>query len=783
MLVFLFILIIALLVIYAIRTKRISSRLRESEELFKAIFEYSPDPLSIVTLDGTLIKYNKAFTLLYGYKDHDLLNFNCLNLWKDQKKRKEFIAELAGKGHVIDFPFDALCKDGSIKNCALTAAKYKSSNGNELAFVRVKDLTEELKIKKQMEEYLEKFKKIFEISPAPISINKLENGEFIEVNNALLRLLGYSREELIGRGSVELGIISRDIRNMFVEKLQRGERVENQEIVLRAKDGNELKVLFSMEKLAVGHEDYSVSAFQDVSELLMLQDRVKKERDLFKLLVENIPFGVILADEKGKYLYMSERFTQLTGYTMTDAPDGRTLFRLTYPDPQERKRVISLWIHDKSITPRGLARPRVFEVTCKDGGKRLMDITSISLKEGGDLVIFRDITEEAKVNARLFQQQKMEALGSLAGGVAHDFNNILQGIMGFTQVLLSRKGRNDPEWDKLKSIEQAVNRATELIKQLLAFGGRVESKKRLLDLNQEIRQQVKLLSRTIPKMIEIRLELSQDLPGIFGDPVELGQVIMNLAINARDAMPDGGKLIFETKKVYLDEIYAYQNPGVIPGEYVVLSVTDTGIGMDKETLERIFEPFFTTKGPDRGSGLGLSIVYNIVRGHNGLINCYSAPGHGTTFKVYLPAAVAEKIEEEETALEHGDQEDLRGEGEVLVVDDEEGVLRLLEEVLTRFGYKAILARSGEEALPLVEQRGHELRAIILDLIMPGMGGIKAFQRIRELAPELPVIISSGYFINGDTRELLMAQGAGFISKPFDTRELLKALVRITRKGG
>jgi CheY-like chemotaxis protein len=299
----------------------------------------------------------------------------------------------------------------------------------------------------------------------------------------------------------------------------------------------------------------------------------------------------------------------------------------------------------------------------------------------------------------------------------------------------------------------------------------VESKKRPTKLNQEIKQLGEFLTSTIPKMIEIEFHLADDLKSVYADPVQMEQVLINLAVNAKDAMPAGGKLVIEAKNVALDEEYSKSIPGVRPGDYVRLAVSDTGQGMDADTLEHIFEPFFTTKDPDKGTGLGLSMVFGIIKNHDGHISCYSKPGEGTIFEVYLPTPDSiEEYSEEEMV------DTLRaGTETTLLVDDEEPILVLGEQTLSKLGYQVITATDGESALEIYRQQKEQIDLIILDLMMPGMGGMRCLEKVLELEPHAKVVISTGYSFAGSPERNIERSPRGYLNKPFDIRDMVKVV--------
>ncbi len=383
----------------------------------------------------------------------------------------------------------------------------------------------------------------------------------------------------------------------------------------------------------------------------------------------------------------------------------------------------------------------------------------------------RDVTQYKQLQNELIQAQKMEAVGTLAGGVAHDFNNLLQVVLGYSELMLSDDRLPARFRADLDRIHQASRNGADLVQRLLTFSRKTDVKPRPLNLNRHIEQLKNMLSRTIPKMIEIRLVLADELAAVNADPTQVDQILMNLAVNARDAMPEGGRLSIQTENVTLDEHYAKTHLGAKPGRYVLLAVSDTGQGMDKETLEHIFEPFFTTKGPGEGTGLGLAMVYGIVKQHGGYIVCYSELSRGTSFKIYFPSLVSdEKLAAAETKkLPRGGSET------ILVVDDEELLRDLGSRILTKAGYTVITASNGKGALEVYHARGGEISLVILDLIMPEMGGTQCLEGLLRLDPSVKVVIASGYSAYGTTRDALASGARGFVSKPFDISQVLEVV--------
>jgi len=400
------------------------------------------------------------------------------------------------------------------------------------------------------------------------------------------------------------------------------------------------------------------------------------------------------------------------------------------------------------------------------------------INEEGDVIRVAGVAQEIpqeeagrRPEDRIQQARKLEAVGTLAGGVAHDFNNLLQTIQGYTQLLLLDKDENHPEARSLQAIDRAADRAAGLTRRLLTFGRRMESRLEPLDLNRQVREVLENLGRTFPSAVRVELSLAGAPAFVQADAGQLEQVLESLCANAREAMPEGGCLRVETTLVSLDRTFVESRPEMLPGDYLLLSVSDTGLGMEEEVRERMFEPFFTTKGIGMGSGLGLSMVYGIVKSHGGHVDCESVPGRGTTFRLYWPAS-----DEAPAAASAGAMVVEEGRGEtILLVDDEAAVRSLIEEILSRFGYRVLTAPSGEKALRVFEKHRSEIALVILDLIMPGMGGMRCLEELLRRAPELKILVASGYSAGQSVRDALNLGAREFVSKPYSVRALLRVV--------
>ncbi|HIE47451.1 TPA: PAS domain S-box protein [Candidatus Bipolaricaulota bacterium] len=379
----------------------------------------------------------------------------------------------------------------------------------------------------------------------------------------------------------------------------------------------------------------AVCLLKDITDLKEREERLGLEKARFETLVAHCPFAIALIARDGRYLYLNPKFTEILGYSLQDISTGGDWFRLAFPDPDLRRDVISTWKEDMEKISSVASVERTYPVRCKDGSTKEIRGITLLLPDGNYLVIYEDITERKRLEAELLHAQKMEAIGMLAGGIAHEFNNLLTTIRGFTELLMLKMPEGHQE---LKHIERAALRGAELTKQLLTFSRKAPSTVPVeVDINQEVEKVCEVLKRTFPKNIQIELRLSPDLWSVKANSGQIEQVLLNLAMNAKDAMPEGGSLIIETENVLLEgsKVPGLPSP-VKPGPYVHLKVSDTGCGMTEEIKARIFEPFFTTKGIGEGTGLGLSIVYGIVKDHGGYITCTSRPTEGTTFEIWWP---------------------------------------------------------------------------------------------------------------------------------------------------
>jgi PAS domain S-box-containing protein len=598
-------------------------------------------------------------------------------------------------------------------------------------------------------------------------ISKTPDGIIISWNKGAQRIYGYSAEEIVGQ---PIFILSPEDRQeetrQILESVSKGKSLEYFETVRLSKEGRLIDVSLTISPIRNSEgEIIGASAIgRDVTESKRMEEALRQsEQDYHGLFDSAHDALLILSPEDEIVLDVNRRACEIYGFTKSEFI-GLSLESLT-KDVAGNKEKIKQTLEKKEFHSFETVQRR------KDGSEIYLETNAAVVNYKGReaiLIINRDITERKLLEDQFRQSQKMEAVGRLAGGIAHDFNNLLTAIIGYSQLALRGIQADNPLLNNFEEIEKAGKRAATLTNKMLAFSRKQVIQPRVLNLNQVIADIEKMLGRLIGEDIEIAMFLSDRLWLVKADIGQFEQLLMNLVVNARDAMPQGGKLTIETNNVTLDETYARHHLNVTPGDYMMLAVSDTGIGMDAATLSHIFEPFFTTKAAGKGTGLGLSTVYGIVNQNGGHIWVYSEPGHGTTFKVYFPR-VKGGVESVEQAESPADS--VQGKETLMVVEDEDAVRNLVCQILRLRGYKVLEASNGVDALLLLEQQSEPIHLIITDVIMPFMSGREFADKAIHKYKDIKVLFMSGYTDEAILPHGVLNSGAAFIQKPFTTATL------------
>ena len=622
-----------------------------------------------------------------------------------------------------------------------------------------------------------KFRSIFEYAPLGI-LHFDHNGVITACNDNFVKIIGSSKKSLIGLHMPKLP----DKRIVeAVEKALHGETAsfEGDYHSTTAQKVTPVKVVFSPVLSKSGAVTGGIGIVEDITVRKLYEETLLISEQRFRTLTETTS-SAIFVYSADRFVYVNKASQILTGYS-SDELLSMHFWDVVHPQ------------YKALIRERGMARQRgedvpvryEFKIVRKDGTERWIDFTSGKIQWQGTSAAIAsafDITErkeaeeeKEKLEEQLLQAQKMEAIGRLAGGVAHDFNNMLNVIIGYAELVLGKLGQENTIRKDIEEIIKAATRSASLTQQLLAFSRKQIIKPEVVSVNELLKNLEKMLRRLITESIDMVFVFGKDCGLIQVDPAQLEQVVMNLVINARDAMPAGGKLTIETASVELNDTSAGYHPEAVPGRYSMIAVTDTGQGMDNETRSKIFEPFFTTKERGKGTGLGLATVYGIVKQSGGHIFVYSEPGQGATLKIYFPRTNAGQPVQEPRPAErphHGGSE------HILVVEDEVKLRHLFEATLPSLGYRVITAANGDEALVLVEERGLKPDMVITDVVMPGMGGVALVEHLRKTLPDIKVLYMSGYTDNAIVHHGVLDPGTPFIQKPFHIKDLAAKVKRV-----
>ncbi|MFA5182201.1 MAG: PAS domain S-box protein [Syntrophales bacterium] len=874
--------------------KRAEAALMERTEELDRFFMLSLDMLCVADTDGYFRRLNPEWEATLGYKLEELEGRRFLDFVHpdDLERTLSAVSDLSGGKQVLNFTNRYLAKDGTYRWIEWRSVPYQG----KLIYAAARDITERIRTEQALRDREFNLRSIFRV--APIGIGLVSNRIIRRVNDRLCAMIGYSREELLGKSARILYRTDEEFDWVGKEKYRQIAEQGTGSVETRwiRKDGAVIDVFLSSTPLDTANLEAGVTfTALDITDRNRAESALRESKRRYDTLAANIPVGVYLLRTKPaggfSFEYASPQMAKMLGLSVKGIlADPQIVFQPIHPEEREafvrynfetiaarqpflfEGRVVVngevKWMRIESqpepldngdvlwhgilddITARKEAekslreseerfralsenapdiiytmnlegaityanpawerilghgeeelRGRYFTdfakeedrriyrklfkgirdegksvnnhigiMLTKDGAERVFNMNSAFNRDMEGRVVgivgtMKDITELRDLEKKLSHAQKMEAIGTLAGGIAHDFNNLLMGIQGYASLTLLNLDFSHPSYERIKQIEGLVQSGADLTRQLLGFarGGRYEVK--TADMNTILEKSSSIFERT-KKEITIHRKYGKDLWNVEADQGQMEQVFMNLFVNAWQAMPGGGEIYLETEKMVLDgeQALAY---AVKAGPYIKISMTDTGTGMDEKTRERIFDPFFTTKEMGRGTGLGLATVYGIIIGHGGAINVYSEPGHGTTFTIYLPAS-EKKVTQGKTTPK---TITARGTETILLVDDEKMILEVNKELLEAMGYTVYAAGSGQEAIAVYLEKGTEIDLTILDMVMPGISGGETFDRLRQINPELRVLLSSGYSISGQAQEILDRGCNGFIQKPFHPEKL------------
>jgi len=743
-----------------------------SDAVFRALTESSPDGIVLVNQEGRIILVNLQTEILFGYSREELLG-QAIEILVPQRMRGWHRGQRAGyMGHPQVRPMWAglelygLRKDGTELPIEISLSPIEAGDGSLVCTV-IRDISDRKRIEERLRRLLD--------SAPDVMVIAGNDGRIVLVNTQTEKLFGYKREELLGQ-PVEVLVPERFWKN---HRAHRGNYMVNpqaramgagNELYGLKKDGTEFPVEISLSLQQTDEGILVSSTIRDITDRKRVDDALRQSEANFRAMIEDT-YGVYRATPEGKLLVVNDALVKMLGYESaeellalnlaTDVFEKGEYTPLMFDQPGTRRQFAKLESHWR-----------------QKGGKIIpVEISGRAVRDdAGKVLYFEVIAENVShvrgVEQRLRHVQKMEAIGRLAGGIAHDFNNVLGVIIAYSEMLVE-KLRGDAELSPLvSSITKAVERGGSLTRQLLAFSRQQVLEPQVIPFSEHLEAIKDMLARVIGEDIELEI-----LPGdpnlrVKVDPTQLEQVVMNLVVNARDAMPDGGRLAIETSEIDIDDEYCSRNPEARPGRHVMMAVTDSGCGMGPEVLSRIFEPFFTTKEQGKGTGLGLATIYGIVKQSGGHISAYSEVGRGTTFKVYLPVTQEEVDKPEVPSHERVAP---RGEETILLVEDEESLRSVTQEFLSNKGYQVIVAEDFQKALEASESTPRHIDLLMTDGVLPGASGPKLADRLATTRPDMKVLFVSGYTADALVHGDLHRTDFAFLSKPFSLNTLARKI--------
>lgn len=739
----------------------------------ECLIDSSDDAMISGTLDGVITSWNKGAQQIYGYTAEEAIG--------------KPIAILVPRGHAVEIPnvlseiaqgkridryeTNGITKAGRLIDVSIALSPVWDSTGTVMgACVIARDITAQKRAEKTAIESEAQYRLLFESSPMPMWVFDRNSLAFLAVNEAAVRQYGFTRHDFADMTLLDIRPDA-DIPRLLKHMAQTKPGLQNVEVWRhRRKDGSIIHVEITAHSLNFQGRDAELVLAHDITDRQKAEERLRQSEERFSKAFRSSPFGITIATEsEGRIVDANPAFLKMVGYTREDVI-GRTAAELNIWSDAQRSN-----LKHQQLVNQDPAKLFEARFQAGSGETKLVQfaIERIQLHDVPCvLAIIHDVTEARRLEEQLRRSQKMEGMGRLAGGIAHDFNNLLSVIIGYCDLSQGHFQNEHPVAKHIEQIKKAGERAASLTRQLLAFSRQQVLHPRILNLNAVVESTNKMLLRLIGEDVSLVFKPKESLNSVRVDLGQIEQVLMNLAVNARDAMPEGGKIVIETANIHLDETYSQIHEVVKPGHYVMLSVSDTGVGMNQATLSRVFEPFFTTKEPSRGTGLGLSTVYGIVKQSSGYIWVYSEPFRGTAVKIYFPSVdqPAESLVPSQTMVSLP-----TGIETILLVEDDEALRKVTTSLLEMSGYKVLEANNAASAIELSHRHEGEIALLLTDVIMPGKSGPDLALDVKRHRPGISILYASGYTGDIIAHQGVLDPGITLLSKPFSKETLLNTV--------
>ena len=751
--------------------KSTSVNLAPNEAKFRRYIDHSPDGVFVTDKNERFVEVNPAATRITGYSEAELLEMSVADLFFAEfvvVGRDHFRALVEGGASFSESKF--FRKDGAVRWWSIDSIKI--SSGEYLSFVR--DITERKSAELELIETRELFQSFIRYSPIYSFIKEVMPTEsrVLHASDNYELMIGIKGSDMVGKTMAEL------FPAEFAAKITADDWtvVSQGEVLTEDEDLNDRNYTTIKSPITLGSKTLLVGHTIDITERKRAEEALRESEERFRRMFQHSALGMVLVSPDFYFLQANDAFCKMLGYTESellektfqdvtlpeDRPVGQEFVRRVLAGEIETFQFEKRYVHKNGTPLWGSVSATLIRDTSNKPLHFVTQIQDISERKWAE-------EEREKLETQLLQAQKMESVGRLAGGVAHDFNNMLGVILGHAEMALMKTQPGHVLCAHLEEICKAAERSANLTRQLLAFARKQTIAPTVLDLNETVAGALKMLQRLIGEDIDLAWMPGADLPPVRLDPSQIDQILANLCVNARDAIAGVGKITIETGNITLDPEYCAHHVGFVSGEYVSLSVSDTGCGMDKDTLAHIFEPFFTTKGVGEGTGLGLSTVYGIVKQNYGFINAYSEPGLGTTFTIYLPRHVVGAAGQ--TRTEGPTSPLVRGQETILLVEDELAILGVATTMLTNQGYSVLAASTPGEAIRLAREHPGEIHLLLTDVVMPEMNGRDLAKNLLSLYPNLKRLFMSGYTADVIAHRGVLDEGVQFIQKPFSVSAL------------